>query len=190
MQELFSNLNNLDKDSIFWFCALAGTGTFIIQFLLTLFGVGESGDEGSSESDAGQFQWLSKQALTGFLMLFGWVGLTCRKEFDLSATLTIAFALSGGVASILITGFLFKAARKLRSSGTVFRIEDALGKEAMIYQRIPSGGMGRVTVSLHNFTHEIDAIALQSEELPSFTPVKIIKIADDKTVIVEPVTTN
>ena len=189
MLELFSKLNNLDKDSIFWFCALAGTGMFAIQFLLTLFGIGEQDSEGSGESDAGQFQWLSKQALTGFLMLFGWVGLTCRKEFDLSGALTIAFALCGGLASILITGLLFKAARKLRSSGTVFKIEDAVGKDAMIYQRIPSGGMGRVTVSLHNFTHEIDAISLESEELPSFTPVRIIKIADEKTVVVEPVPT-
>ena len=78
----------------------------------------------------------------------------------------------------------FFIAKKLRSPGTVFRIEDAIGKEAMIYQRIPKGGSGKISVSLHHFTYELDAISFEQEDLPSFTFVQIIEKFDEKTVIV------
>lgn len=157
---------------------------FIIQFLMNFLGTDNPDDEG--EFDSGKFKWLSKQAVTGFLMMFGWVGLTCRKEFELSAITTAFISFGGGLIAIIATTFIFRMVRKLRSSGTVFNIEDAIGKEAMIYQRIPKGGLGKVSVSIHNFTHEIDAISTDQEDLLSFTLVQIIKKADEKTVVVVP----
>lgn len=190
MSDFFSKINTLVAENpVFWFCALAGTGMFVIQFLLNFLGADHPNDmdEGSpSQLDSGKFKWLSKQALSGFLMMFGWVGLTCRKEFDLSMIVSTAFSFGGGIIAIVVSSFLFRLARKLRSSGTVFKIEDAIGKEAMIYQRIPKGGVGKVSVSLHHFTHEIDAVSFEEEDLLSFTPVQIIKKADEKTVVVVP----
>ncbi len=90
LEELFEFLS---KDSLYWFCAIAGTGLFIIQFAITLF-FGDL-DEGSAEIDSGDFKWLSKQAITGFLMKFGWAGLACRKEFDASGLVTIGVSLRG-----------------------------------------------------------------------------------------------
>lgn len=185
----FSKFNILvARDPIFWFCALSGSGMFIIQFLMNFLGVDnpEAIDDGGNQSDSGNFKWLSKQALTGFLMMFGWVGLTCRREFNLPAVASVAFSFAGGLVAIVVISFLFRLTRKLRSSGTVFKIEDTIGKQAMIYQRISKGGVGKVSVSLYNFTHEIDAISLNQEELLSFTPVQIIKIADKTTVVVVP----
>ena len=78
----------LAKDSIYWFCALAGSGLFAIQFLLSLFGVIADDMDDAGEMD-GKFKFLSKQAITGFLMMFGWVGLTCQKEFALSSIHTV-----------------------------------------------------------------------------------------------------
>lgn len=177
------------KDFLLWFCALAGTGMFIIQFCLNLFSLdgNDSLDDPGGETDAGTFKWLSKHAVTAFLMMFGWTGLTCVKQFELPATATVLFSLAAGSISIFITGFIFKMARKMRSSGTVFRIEDAIGKEATIYQRIPKDGVGKISVSIHQLTHEIDAVSSHHEELPSFTSVQIIKKADEKTVVVSPI---
>lgn len=190
MLEMIRTFNALvGKDPIFWICALVGSGMFVIQFTLNLFGADshEDIDSASSEMDAGQFRWLSKQALTGFLMLFGWVGLTCKKEFALSGLASSCFAVVGGGIALFTSAFIMKMARKLRSTGTIFRIEDAIGKEAVIYQRIPRGGIGKITVSLHHLTHEIEAISTAQEDLPSFTSVQIIKKADEKTVIVVPI---
>jgi hypothetical protein len=170
--------------SIYWFFALLGSGLFVIQFALSLFGGAIDDLDDSGEMD-GKFKFLSKQALTGFLMMFGWVGLTCQKEFLLSGFHTVWIAFAFGCLAMFITALLFHGAKKLQSPGTIFRIEDAVGLEAVIYQRIPKGGVGKVTVSVSQFTHEIDAIAL--EELDSFTSVRIIKKADEKTVLVAPI---
>lgn len=171
------------QDPIFWFCALAGSGMFAIQFILTLFGLSQ--EEGMEHAaDAGNFEWLSKQAITGFVMFFGWVGLTCRKEFAFSGLAAGAFAFVGGSLALFTVALLFRWAKKLKSSGTVFRIEEAIGKEATIYQRIPFGGRGKISVSLNHFTHEIEAISNEEEDLPSFTLVQIIQKLDEKTVIV------
>lgn len=170
--------------SIYGFFALLGTGLFVIQFALSLFGHLTDDLDDSGEMD-GKFKFLSKQALTGFFMMFGWVGLTCQKEFSLSGLASVLIAFAFGCATMFITALLFHGAKKLHSSGTIFRIEDAIGLEAVIYQKIPKDGVGKVTVSVNQFTHEIDAVAL--EELDSFRSVRIIKKADEKTVLVAPI---
>lgn len=182
----------LRSGSVFWFSALAGTGIFIIQFIINIFGgadqdnfdSGDSTDANSDFADARKFKWLSMQAITGFFMMFGWTAITCQSEFGLQNTPTIAISLASGFLTAFIIRSIFKFAKKLQSSGTSYRIEDAVGKEAYVYQSIPKDGVGKITISLQHFTHEIDAISHDSEEVSSFTRVKIIKKKDDNTVVV------
>jgi hypothetical protein len=169
------------KDSIYRFAAFAGSGLFVIQFLISLFGgIAEDCDNGVD----GQFKFLSKQAITGFMMLFGWTGLTCLQEFNLSGLYTIWISCLSGFLTMFLTAVLFRSARKLHSSGTVFRIEDTIGLEAVVYQRILKGEVGKITVSVKQFTHEIDATA--HEDLTSFTNVRITKKMNESTVLVVP----
>jgi hypothetical protein len=179
----------LAKDTFYWFCALAGSGMFIIQFLLTLFGIGHEQDmvDDHGHFDVQNFKWLTKQTFTGFLMFFGWVGLTCKREFEMSNSASAGLAVIGGFIAVVVTAFIFKMAKKLRSQGAVFRIEDAIGKEAVVYQRIPKNGLGKISISLHHHTHEIDAMAMTHEEISSFTQVQIVKKMDDKILIVVPI---
>ena len=188
MQSFQTLINFMAKDTLFWFFALSGTALFAILFLLNIFGADTQDDidDGASEVDSGKFHWLSKQSVTGFLMMFGWVGLTCRKEFDFSAWGASLTALVGGGLSFFVSGFIFNLAKRLSSSGMVFRIEDVIGKQAMVYQRIPKNGVGKISLSLNDLTFELDAIS-QQEELSSFTQVQIIKKVDEKTVIVVPI---
>jgi hypothetical protein len=167
------------KEALFWFCALAGSGMFILQFFLVFLGGGEDGDL----SD-GHFKWLSKQAVSGFLMMFGWVGLACRMELGLGTIASTSGAAAAGLLAMFVSGAIFKTARKLKSTGTVFRIEEAVGKEATVYQRIPSIGAGKISLSLQGIGHEIDAVSIQGEEIDSFTQVEIVKIIDERTVAV------
>ncbi len=167
---------------LFWFCALSGTGLLVIQILLNLIGFNH--DDGSP-SDAGKFIWFARLAVTGFLMMFGLIGLTCNYQFNLSMPLTLLLAISGGIIDVLILGYIYKSAKKLRSQGSVFRIDDAIGKEAIVYHRIPKAGSGKITLSLNSMTYEIDAMSSE-EEISSFTPVQIIRKIDEKTVLVTP----
>jgi hypothetical protein len=191
MSDFITHLQiTLSKDTFYWFCALAGSGMFIIQFFLTCFGIGHDHDmvdDSHGHFDAQNFKWLTKQTFTGFLMFFGWVGLTCKREFAMSGGATAVWAAVGGLVAVFVTAFIFKMAKKLRSPGAVFRIEDAIGKEAFVYQRIPKNGIGKISISLHHHTHEIDAISMTHEEISSFTQVQIIKNMDDKIVIVIPI---
>ncbi|HEV8052856.1 MAG TPA: hypothetical protein VGP47_10210 [Parachlamydiaceae bacterium] len=184
----------ISSDYIFWFCALAGSGMFIIQFILNLLGFADQ-DSFSSDADlsnqsdyqdAGKFKWLSMQAITGFLMMFGWTAITCKEEFDLQNIPTIAISLGVGIVAAFTISSIFKLARKLQSPGSKYRIEDAIGKEAYVYQTIPKSGTGKISISIQGFTQEIDAITQHHEELPSFTRVKIINKSNDSTVVVMP----
>ena len=180
MLDLFTKLNEL-KDSVFWVTAILGSGLCAIQMLLAF--LGGDAEDGDTDFDT-NFKWLSKQALTGFLMMFGWAGLTCRKEFAMSGMASAAIGVLAGIVAIIVTGIIFKMARKLRSPGTVFRLADAIGKEAQVYQRIPKGGMGRIMISLQNITHEVDAVSEQ--EIESFALVQVVEKIDEKTVLVIP----
>ena len=88
---------------------------------------------------------------------------------------------------MIVSGFIFKLSKKLHSSGTDFNLQDVIGLEAIVYQQIFKKNKGKITVSLNNLSREIDAIALNEEEIPSFTKVKIIKIMDNNTVNVIPI---
>ena len=110
-EHLFSKFNDLvSKNPIFWICPLAGSGMFFIQFALNFFSgdIDHHADAGGSETDSGDFKWLSKQAIIGFVMMFGWTGLACVKEFELSRALCITISLSAGIITIFITGSLFR----------------------------------------------------------------------------------
>lgn len=185
MKDLFAY--HLDEP-FFWFCALAGSGLFIIQLTLSFLGAHHDSDlsHESAEIEVSKLKWMSKHALTGFLLMFGWTGLTCRKEFGLSFAVSALSAGMAGTATMFLIGWIFKLTQKLRSTGTVFNIEDAVGKEATVYQRIPQGGMGKVSLSMHDFTHELDAISNAQEDLPSFISVHIIQKLNDTTVVVVP----
>jgi hypothetical protein len=177
--------NLLDQDTLFWTSAIAGSGLFAIQFLLSLVGTSEGDDlDENGAMDAAQIKWLSKQALTGFLMMFGWTALACKKEFGLPLPITIILSVIAGLATVAINGLLFKSANHLRSTGTVFDLDKAIGKEAFVYQRISKQGAGKISVSIDQIIHEIDAVALNGEEIESFSSVLIAKKIDDKTLAV------
>lgn len=196
--EMICYLNEWMKSgSVFWFCALLGSGIFLIQWVLHSFGAGTQNDvdfgdvssvqQSSQDSlDIKNFKWVSTQTITGFLMMFGWTAITCQEQFGLETWMTVGVSLGSGVFAAFMIHFVFKLAKHLRSPGSVYRLEDAIGKEGYVYQCIPKGGQGKVSISLHNLTYEIDAVSHQDEDLPSFVRVKIIEKSDDTTVVVAP----
>lgn len=186
MLEYFKSFIYLFNDNtIFFFCAFLGSGLLFIQFILNLIDLTDHEDfEDSEVGHERKFKWLSIQAISGFLMMFGWTAITCQKEFNFQTEVTIVLSVIAGLFTVFITHLIFKIAKKLQSTGSIYRIEDAIGKEAYVYQRIPKDGVGKISISFQHFTHEIDAISNTQEELSSFTRVQIIKKKDDNTVVV------
>lgn len=165
-----------DKHPLFCFSALCGTVLFGFQLLFTLLGL----------IDFEAAERLSKHALTGFLMLFGWTGLGCTEELHFSALVSTMIAFGLGILSIIVIGYIFKWAKILKNPGNVFQIEELIGRQATVYHRIAVKNPGKITLSLNEITYEVDAISNNEEEIPSFTEVLIIKKIDQNTVLVIP----
>ncbi|MFA6915816.1 MAG: hypothetical protein WC222_05420 [Parachlamydiales bacterium] len=181
---MFEQINSfVNSDSLYWFCAVLGSALFLIQFTLNLIGTGEFSE---FESDSGNFKWLTKQALSGFLMVFGWTALSLKHEFQIQGIFNLSIAFSAGFLTILASGLIFRLAHQLQSTGTVFDIDKTIGLEATVYQRIPVKGSGKITINIENITREIEAISHHEQEIPSFSRVVVLKKADDKTVVVMP----
>ena len=101
---ILSFFDLIPSETFFWFCALAGSGMFAIQFLLNLFGVADHEDlDAGDVGDEGKFKWFSIQAITGFLMMFGWTAITCQKEFGFQDLSTISISITVGFLTIFIT---------------------------------------------------------------------------------------
>ena len=132
------------------------------------------------------FELISINSLTAFFMMFGWIGLSCYKQFALNSALSIILATVTGIGCMLVTAFLFRAAKKLVSQGVKFNIYDTVGKVASVYLNIPLEGKGRIQISLDGgMTRELDAISKDHEEIGSFQNVEIVEIIDKNTVAVK-----
>jgi len=177
----------INSESFFWFCAWVGSGLFSIQLLLSFLGGGIF-DEDNQGLESTQFKWLSRHAITGFLMMFGWTGITCQKEWLLSSGATLSLSIGAGLFTMLLTATIFHFAKKLQSSGNVFNIEALVGKEALTYTRIPKESVGKISISFLESTFEIDAVSADQKEIASFTRVHVLKKLDDNTVVVKTLT--
>lgn len=177
---------------VFWVCAIFGSLFFIVRIILMLLGNDfdsniddlDHGQHMSTHSDAA-FQLISINSLTAFIMMFGWGGLAAYIQYSLGNALSIIIATGSGFIAMFIIALLFKLAAGLTSKGAQFNIEDTVGLNASVYQRIPATGSGKVNVSMPGgILKELDAVSEDKVQIDSFKPVKVVKIVDNKTISV------
>ena len=75
----------------------------------------------------------------------------------------------------MIIGKIFQGAARLQSSGTL-NTADAVGSTGKVYLSIPAGGTGRVSLNFRNHLREFDATEINGAELPTGTPVRVVKV--------------
>jgi len=184
--EFFTTADMLGK--VFWLCAIAGTLFFSLRILMMLIGGDIADDvdgEGFSDSSDVAFEIFSLNSITAFVMMFGWVGLTCHLQYGLGHVQSVVIAFLIGVLAMLVTAYLFQLAGKLVDKGAVFKIKDTVGMNASVYQQISADGRGKVNVTLPGgVLRELDAIAADKEEIASFQTVKVVEVVDNNTVSV------
>jgi hypothetical protein len=178
-------------DILFWLTALIGTIFFGLKVLLSFLG-GFSDDLDSVDVDTDgydhgtdqAFKLFSIHSLTGFFMMFGWVGLACYKQYDISSSWSILIASLAGVFMMFVTAYLFKMASLFVSSGTKFYIQELIDRRALVYQKIPASGEGKIQITVNGYQREIRAVSENHEEIDSFTEVVVKKVIDTQTVAV------
>jgi len=178
-------------EMVFWVCALVATIFFVGRVIMMVvtggmdvdIDTGGHGDVGHHPDSS--FELISINTITAFLMMFGWIGLACYKQFGLGATASVALALLAGTVCMFATAFCFKQAKRLASGGSAFSLQKTVGKKASVYQRIPAQGRGKIAISVGDMTHEIDAIAADQKEIVSFQAVEVVSVVDQTTVAVK-----
>ena len=202
--------------TLFLICAVVGGTILVIQFVLTVIGLGgeafdidiPSGadgdvdvdfdvdtdvgntDVGDAAGDHVDSSWLfgviSFRTIVAALAFFGLAGLAARAA-GLGLPMTLAVAVGAGLAAMYGVYFLFASMKKLSAEGTV-HVRQALGKHGTVYITIPAeeSGAGKIQLNLQNRT--MDYMALTSgQAIAPGTKVVVTDIVTSDTVAVEPV---
>lgn len=168
--------------------ALVGTTFFIIRLVLALF-FGGDGDVDGDLADVGgdgAFNMFSILSILAFFMGAGWMGLTCRIDWNLNSMVSAAAATGFGFVLMMMASGLMAFARKLNRS-VDYDTATAVGRTATAYMSIPMKGEGRgkIQVSVSGRLKTMDAISI-GPRIPEFSSVKVIAVRDDGTFVVEP----
>jgi len=188
MKEFFEGMTTLEQT--YWGFALLGSIVFLIIFILTFIGGGDSdmeADANDFEADDGGvgFQFFTFKNLVAFFTIFGWTGITCIDN-DLSTGLTLILSIIAGLLMMVLTSSLFFWMHKLAESGTL-KMKNAIGVIGEVY--LPIGAkrskMGKVQIKVQGSLRELEAITDNEEELKTGTMVKVIKIVSAELLLVE-----
>lgn len=176
----------LQLDRLYWAAAIGGSVLFVLRLGLMVFGLAHDDHQVASDGDHdGHFKLFTIHSLTGFTMMFGWIGLACLKQTGIGAGLSCLAAVAAGILMLLVTGWIFKMAGMLTSKGADFSIQDMVGVEGSVYTKITKNGTGKVHVSVHGVLHELLAVAEDKQEIQSFERIVVVRILDEQTLVVK-----
>ncbi len=186
--------NQLDGvHQLFYGIAIVATVLFLIQFVLSIIGVGidsevdfHTGD--SLDADASfdtEIQLFSVRSIVAFFTFFGWTGVIVLNNTGKVWVATI-FACLAGVAAMATVAYIMYLLYKLEYTGNV-HLEQAIGSTGEVYIRIPEkkNGMGKVHINVQGSLREVDAWT-EGKELPTGTKIKIINLINKQQVLVTP----
>mgnify|MGYP000427149843 FL=1 len=188
MKEFFEGMSTLEQT--YWGFALLGSVVFLIIFILTFIGGGDSdmdADASDFEADDGGvgFQFFTFKNIVAFFTIFGWTGITCIDN-GLSTGLTLILSIIAGLLMMVLTTSLFFWMHKLAESGTL-KMKNAIGVIGEVY--LPIGAkrskMGKVQIKVQGSLRELEAITDNEEELKTGTMVKVTEIVSAELLLVE-----
>ena len=177
--------------SVYLGCAVIGGAILVLQLgLLMLGGIGGDVDfDGDTDfdGDAGEgLSYLSIRALAGFLTFFGLTGLAGHNA-GWSNWVTMLASLGAGLAMFVLVAWIMSLYKRLSSSGNLDP-NNAIGKSAMVYLRIPASraGQGKITVTVQGRELQFQAVTDSEEELPTGREVEVVALVSAETFAVRP----
>lgn len=174
---------------VYLMMALVGTTFFMLRLLVALFFGGDGdidGDLADSGGD-GAFSLFSLLSILAFFMGAGWMGLTCRVDWQLGSMVSALAATGFGFALMVMASGMMAFARKL-SRSVEYDLSTAVGRVANVYMTIPEkgGGKGQIQVSVSGRLKTLDAVS-SGPKISQFNSAKVVEVRDDGTFVVEPV---
>jgi membrane-bound ClpP family serine protease len=169
----------------FWYIALPVSLFFGLQTIMTFLGLSDG--ETDIDSDTGDvelpFEIFTLRNLINFLLGFSWTGISFYNSIE-NKTVLIIISVIVGLLFVAIFFFLIKQILKL-SENNSFKIESTLHKTAQVYLTIPEAksGKGKVLISVNGAIHELDAMTLSTEKLPSNATVKVVAVESNLLIV-------
>ena len=197
MVEFFLKLTVLDK--IFVVSAVLGGLVVIIRLILQFVGGDADADmgdidvdmdvdvdvaDGSMDTGDAGISLLSLQGLSGFMLMFGLVGLALHRQTEVASYWSIAGGFAAGLLMMWILARLMMFFKKLQSSGTL-NLQNALGKEGQVYLTIPSRGLGKAQVVVQGRLKVLEARAQDDEAIKTGERVKVAKLVSGNVLVVK-----
>lgn len=188
MMDFFDGMSTLEQT--YWIIALIGSFIFLIIFIVTFIGGGDTdmeADANDFEADDGGvgFQFFTFKGLVGFFTIFGWTGIVCLNE-GLSTIPALIISFIAGLIMMVLTSLLFFWMHKLAESGTL-KMKNAVGVICEVY--LPIGPnrskMGKVQIKVQGSLRELEAITDENEELKTGAMVKVTEIVSAEILLVQ-----
>ena len=194
--------------TVFLFCAVIGGVIFVLQFVMSLIGMGDDGfdladdvpdDISGDFGDVGDTQgevidhgstWLfgviSFRTVVAALAFFGLAGLAAL-ESGQPPLVTGAVAIAAGAAAMYGVHWLMRVLYRLGHDGTV-KIERTVGQRGTVYIPIPGGrsGSGKVQLQVQNRIMEYQAVTSNPDKLSTGAKVVVVSVVTPTTVEVDP----
>lgn len=188
---------------LFLTCAVVGGTVFIIQFVMSIVGIG--GDEFADDipeldvpddvdfaADADihgsttLFGVLSFRTIVAALTFFGLGGLASM-DGGLSNPLSLLIAFAAGALALYVVHYLMRLMYRLRHDSTV-QIERTVGQRGTVYIPIPgnNAGQGKIQIRTQGRIMEYAAKTPAAEKLATGTLVEVTCVLSPTTLEVEP----
>ncbi|PKP01506.1 MAG: hypothetical protein CVU11_14995 [Bacteroidetes bacterium HGW-Bacteroidetes-6] len=188
MGNFWSDLSMIEK--IYAVMGLAFSFFFLLQMILSLFGVDHdsdaSGDADTSvDNDAGiPFQFFTLKNMIAFFAIMGWTGLVCLRG-GMEQWLAVLIALLAGLSMMVIMAAIFYFMSKLADQGNVDSLK-AIGQTADVYLTIPPtrSGQGKISLKVQGRFMEYQAITNDDEAIPTGSQVTVLEITGSQIFIV------
>ncbi|MCL2167589.1 MAG: hypothetical protein FWH59_00510 [Lentimicrobiaceae bacterium] len=174
---------------IMWGIAIPISIIFIIQMVMTFFGMGDHADiSGDTEVDVDMhipFQLFTFRNFVNFFLGFAWTGISLFEVIANKVWLTLLCVFIGLLLVSIVMAILYALSKAVQSGN--IDINNAVGRTATVYYTIPSAGkgMGKIQMSIQQAVREYDAISEMEEPIPTGNLVTVKTVIDPHTLLVE-----
>ncbi len=179
------------------YLVVAGTSTvlFGLKLLASLFlgghddgGSADTGDTGHHLDSGASFTLLTTQSILAFMMGIGWMGLAARSEFGFGSFLALLIGSGFGAVMMVLAAALAYSTKRLNQEKT-FDLKLAVGARGKVYLTIPERGTGtgQVQIAVQGRLRTLPAHSVDSP-IASFTPVVVVSVQNDGSLLVKPST--
>jgi membrane-bound ClpP family serine protease len=169
-------------EKIYLYIAIAATMIFVIQLILTVFGLTHDADishvdasHHDSSHGMGNFPLISVRGVVGFFAMFGWIGKAMLNAGCSKPVTLLVSVLIGVATNFIVSTFMFLMAR-MASQGNM-DLNNAIGKTGNVYIEIPKGGIGKVMVIFQGEKQEVKA-KTSGEGLMPGSSIKVTAVQD------------